>query len=150
MSASNLLINFVSIPPTAFSLNECLDMAIDFINVGSSTATGTNYIFVGIMNGWSYNWNPSQTIYTNILNQNFVAHNSQFNFQPIILGESYLAGYQLSTNETLSPGETIRFALQVCAPNFTTSRVLNGGILKNSQGDNTFDNNLISLGITSF
>jgi hypothetical protein len=101
------------------------------------------------MNGWTYNWNPSQTTSTTIFDEVVPINNSQWTFQAITLGQSYLAGYQLSTNETLSPAETIRFALQVCAPNSATSRSLRVGILKNSQGDNTFSNNSSSIAITS-
>lgn len=148
MSASNLLISFYD-APQAFSLNECLDVIVELSNIGASTATGTNYIFFNLMNGWTYNWNPSQTTSTTIFDEVIAVNNSQWSFQAITLGQSYLAGYQFSTSEALSPAETIRFALQICAPNSATSRTMSVGILKNSQGDNTSGNNSSSLSITS-
>jgi len=148
MSASNLLLSFYD-APQSFAMNSCLDVIVQLSNIGASTATGTNYVFFNLMNGWTYNWNPSQTTSTTIFSEVVLVNNSQWTFQPITLGQSYLAGYQFSTNETLSPAETISFALQVCAPNSETSRTMRSAILKNSQGDNTFNNNVTSLLIVS-
>lgn len=148
MSASNLLISLYD-TPTGFASEECLDIIVRLSNIGASTATGTNSIFINIMEGWAYNWNPSQTTSTTIFDEVVLVNNGQFTFQPIILGQSYIAGYRLSTNETLSPAEVISFAIQVCSPAGETLRVFRAGLLKDSQGDNTPSNNNTQISIIS-
>ena len=146
MSTANLTLNVLTPFNQSFGVGSCNDNCFRLRNIDLlNTATGPNYVFLSSIEGWSYNWNPSQTVSINILGQPVSVDNIKWTFEPIVLGYSYIAGYKLTTNEVLSPSEEIKFAIQMCAPNEETTVIFRYAILKDSVGDNTFNNNINSF-----
>ena len=143
----DLSINYDS-PPTAWSLNQCLDVIIEITNVGNGTTFGNIAFLVLSINSWTFNFNSSQTTSETILGNIVDVQNSDFTLEIISVG-SFILGYNFTTNQILTPSQNIKLALQICAPGFATNVNLNSIIQPGSGGETFNDNNNVLITITS-
>jgi len=144
---SDLLISYNTPTPQSWATGSCLDVVIKVTNVGGASASGTKQFLLTAMNAWDYNFNVTQTTST-YLGQTVPVQNNQWVVQPVYLGPLFI-GLQFSTNEELSPNETISLAVQVCAPNAETTRSMNASLQAGSGGDTNSGNNLARIQVVS-
>lgn len=125
---ADVVINWQTPVRQSFPLGLCGDIVVKLTNVSGintpgGNAVGPKIVTIPALNGWTLNWNSSQTTSINILSQSISVQNSSWSFEPIYTGPT-ITSYKFTTNEVLSIGEDIKFAIELCAPEVETTRVL--------------------------
>lgn len=148
---ADVLINYQTPVRQSFPLGLCGDIVVKLTNVSGintpgGNAVGPKIVTIPAIDGWTLNWNPTQTTSLNALNQPVAVQNSLWSFEAIYIG-LFLTGYKFTTNEVLSIGEEIKFAIELCAPEVETTRSLSSSL--QFSNDTFIGNNTTTLSIVS-
>lgn len=148
---ADVLINYQTPVRQSFLLGSCGDIVVQLtntsgINTPGGNAVGPKIVTIPAIDGWTLNWNPTQTTSLNVLNQPKSVQNSLWSFEAIYTGP-IITSYRFTTNQPLYIGEQIKFAIQLCAPEEETTISLNSSL--EFSNDTFIDNNLVSVSIVS-